>query len=246
MQGPTRRDKSSTDRRMALLPQSAASAVGSSADKVVDYVTHGVLSGRLVPGQRLVEIDLTRAVAVSRGPVREALRRLEVAGIVCNSPHRGAQVRRLGRREAVDLLEAVEPIAVLLASLSARRVAACRTGTERASLVRELGPYGDQIEEDSALLARRRHFYDVLTVIGGNTQVSTILPIMRIQLLRQQVHSYLGRRDRQQHLRDYAGIAAAVSGGEVKAAERAMALHVRRMRAAIAALPDDAYADAVD
>src|SRR5689334_5216430 len=73
----------------------------SSTDRVVNHITAGILAGRYVPGQRLVEVDLTQVLKISRGPVREAFRRLDALGLVSTSRHRGAWVRTLSRTEAV-------------------------------------------------------------------------------------------------------------------------------------------------
>lgn len=216
----------------------------SSSDRVVDYVTQGVLNGRLVPGQRLVEADLTEAVGVSRGPVREGLRRLEVTGIVSQSRHRGAFVRKLSRREANDLVVAIEPLSILIASLAARAVSSA-SASESAEVARHLGPYIEQREDTGALLSQRRHFYDLLVKFGGNSQIPSILPIMRIQLMRLQVQSYDDAENRRRHLEDYSRIASAVADGNVKEAERAMMQHMRNLKKALDTLPDEAFANNV-
>jgi len=78
--------------------------------------------GALRAGQRLVESDLTRTLRVSRGPVREAFRRLDALGILSRAMHRGACVRTLSRAEAVDLMIAVEGIDILTSRLAATAV----------------------------------------------------------------------------------------------------------------------------
>src|SRR5258708_20335204 len=76
----------------------------SFPDIVVNAIIRGVHAGRLVPGQRLVEADLTRNLGVSRGPVREALKRLAAEGIVTLNRHRGAFVRAMPRHQLPDTL----------------------------------------------------------------------------------------------------------------------------------------------
>jgi DNA-binding GntR family transcriptional regulator len=223
----------------------ADQAEKSSSDRVVDYVTQGVLNGRIVPGQRLVEADLTEAVGVSRGPVREGLRRLEVTGIVSQSRHRGAFVRKLGRREASDLVIAIEPLSVLIASLAARAVSSAGA-RENADVARHLSAYIEQREDAGALLSQRRHFYDLLVKFGGNSQIPSILPIMRIQLMRLQVQSFDDAENRRRHLEDYSRIASAVADGNVKEAERAMMQHMRNMKNALDKLPDEAFANSAE
>jgi DNA-binding GntR family transcriptional regulator len=69
---------------------------------IVDQLRDAIVRGALPPGSRLVEIELAERFAVSRGPVREALRVLHSQGLVTVRPNRGALVRALG---ADDVLE---------------------------------------------------------------------------------------------------------------------------------------------
>ncbi|WP_033455106.1 GntR family transcriptional regulator, partial [Bordetella bronchiseptica] len=94
---------------------------GSTLEYVVDTLRQGILSGRLVPGQRLVEADLTRQLGVSRGPVRESFRRLSAEGLVESIPNQTTMVRRYSKAEMLELFE----IRAELEALAARRAAEC-------------------------------------------------------------------------------------------------------------------------
>jgi DNA-binding GntR family transcriptional regulator len=87
-------------------------------ERVYDYIRDEILAERLAPGSELQEVALAQSLGVSRGPVREALGRLEAAGLVTIRPRRGAVVRSLSAREfleAYQLREALEVMAVRLA-----------------------------------------------------------------------------------------------------------------------------------
>src|SRR5437879_2244513 len=71
----------------------ATAAVPSRSAVVLDAIKHAILTGRLRPGQNLVETDLAQMLGVSKTPVREALKTLAGAGLVTMSPYRGATVR---------------------------------------------------------------------------------------------------------------------------------------------------------
>jgi len=83
-------------RRHAITPPPAPPLVlpraQSLAAQVADAIVDAIGAGTVAPGQRLVETDLARRLAVSRVPVREALKMLEAQGILVASPHRGARV----------------------------------------------------------------------------------------------------------------------------------------------------------
>ncbi len=213
----------------------------SSCDRVVDQVTRGILSGRYVAGQKLIEADLTSELNVSRGPVREALKRLAAEGIVALTPHRGAYIRALSRIEIAELLVVTELLAGLMARLAAERIALAADPASIGAAYERLDLYKEGRESVLDLLDQRRHFYETLIEIGGNAQLRAIMPTMRLHLLRQQVQSFQTRADRQRRLDEYAAVTRAVLKGDAKTAERKIRDHIRRMRGVIAEMPDGAF-----
>src|SRR5919197_936410 len=89
-----------------------------------------IVSGELLPSERLVEEDLSRRLGIGRAAVRMALVRLEHDGLVERERHRGARVRRVSEVEAVEILE----VRAALESLAARKAATRATPKD----VREL------------------------------------------------------------------------------------------------------------
>jgi DNA-binding GntR family transcriptional regulator len=90
----------------------------SLADDVVERLRKAIWSGRLAPDERLREEALADFLGVSRGPIREALTRLEREGLVIKQPNRGAVVARLSPEdlsEVFSLRLAIERLAVLMA-----------------------------------------------------------------------------------------------------------------------------------
>jgi len=75
----------------------------SLVDGVRDSVIDAVLTGRLVPGDRVVEASVARDLGVSRGPVREAFRELAEQGLLVLAPHRGVTVTVLTERDAYEI-----------------------------------------------------------------------------------------------------------------------------------------------
>ena len=85
---------------------------------VYDTIREAIQSGRYIPGQRLVADELARELGTSRMPVREALQKLEAAGLVRIIPHRGAVVSELSETEIVEVYHiraVLEGLAVRLA-----------------------------------------------------------------------------------------------------------------------------------
>nr|WP_246448530.1 GntR family transcriptional regulator [Novosphingobium flavum] len=91
-------------------------------DDVVKAVTERIVRGDLVPGQRLVEIELCELLHASRGTVRAALRELDRDGLVELVPNKGARVRVVELAEALQLLEVRMAIESLCVSRAAERI----------------------------------------------------------------------------------------------------------------------------
>jgi DNA-binding GntR family transcriptional regulator len=220
----------------------AASPAGvSSPDRVVDTIVQGIRAGRYVPGQKLIEADLTHDLGLSRGPVREALKRLAAEGVVMLTRHRGAYIRALSRSEANEALVVLEVLTGLMARLAAETVSAGDHAERILKAYEWLGVYKAGQAVGNEYIEKRRHFYDTLAEIGGNEQLGRIMPTMQIHLLRLQVEPYMTAQGRQEQLRDYALITEAVLAGKPQQAERAMRKHIRRARARYESLPDDAF-----
>jgi len=213
----------------------------SSTDRVLNHITAGVLAGRYVPGQRLVEADLTHSLRVSRGPVREAFRRLDALGILSRTMHRGACVRTLSRAEAIDLMVAIESMDGLTSRLAATAVKNRAGGRALVALERALRPYRDREYDLASLPQQRQQFYDMLVRMTGNSQLQSLFPTMRIHLLRLQTQSYRNIDARSLDVDDFAAIARAVLAGEPAGAEKASTAHNRRVLRALLEMPDDAF-----
>ena len=76
-------------------------------DVVFNTLRDAILTGKLVPGERLMENQLAEKLGVSRTPVREALRMLELENLVELVPRKGAQVLDMSEKDIVDILEKV-------------------------------------------------------------------------------------------------------------------------------------------
>ncbi len=76
----------------------------SRRHRVVEALREAVITGRLRPGDRLVESDISRQMGISRGPVREALQQLEHEGLVISFPYRGTEVLGVSQAEVEEVL----------------------------------------------------------------------------------------------------------------------------------------------
>src|SRR5690349_10956342 len=76
-----------------------------SAEQVCEQIRSAILRGELKPGAKLTEQDLAAEYQVSRTPIREAIRQLEVERLVSRTPFVGVTVTRLSPEEVIELLD---------------------------------------------------------------------------------------------------------------------------------------------
>lgn len=91
-------------------------------DVVFENLREAIVEGKLKPGQRLMEVQLAEQLGVSRTPVREAIRKLELEGLVVMLPRKGAYVANMSLKDIIDVLEIRASLEGLAASLAAERI----------------------------------------------------------------------------------------------------------------------------
>lgn len=91
-------------------------------DLVFNTLRQAILTGELKPGERLMEIHLADKLGVSRTPIREAIRKLELEGLVTMIPRRGAEVAQITEKSMSDVLEVRRTLDALCAELACDRI----------------------------------------------------------------------------------------------------------------------------
>ena len=199
--------------------------VASGPDAVTRAVLRGLYEGRHPPGGRLAETELAESCGVPRSAAREGLRRLEQDGIVEVVPYRGAQIRQITAREALDALSLGELLLGLAARLAAERIG---EGDARGQIV-EAWSGLQKVEGDVdgyAGIEARDRFHLALARAAGNREMMRILPFLQMHLVR---HGWADGNGAA--LDGYRGIVRAVLSGDPEAAERAGRAHAAGLRA---------------
>lgn len=157
---------------MTVLEKSPRSTV--SAQQLVDELRQAIISGQLVPNQRLVEADLAAEYRASRGNIRAALSVLSVEGLVERVQNRGARVRAVTVEEAVEITE----VRGALEALCARRAAERVTDAE-ADELRRLGARMEQSvatgDRELYSTCNRELHSKIISISAQQTAAATIL-----------------------------------------------------------------------
>jgi DNA-binding GntR family transcriptional regulator len=218
-------------------PALPADAV-SSPDAIFQEILRGLYEGRYVPGQRLIESDLTRRFKVSRGSVREAMKRLAAEGVVKLTLHKGAYIRTLSRADVRAILLVIEVMIGLAARLAAEQIddegrQALRDSYARLLSFRENANFPEFVRARNA-------YYRTLVRLGGNQELGRLLPSMHVHLVRIQFRPYPVAAE-ETRFEDYQQMTDAVLRGDATAAEKAGRAHIRRILRSIDQLPDEAF-----
>ena len=150
--------------------------------QVLEALRGSIVSGRLAPGQRLIERELIEMTGVSRTVIRESLRQLEAEGLIEIIPNKGPIVRKLSAAEAEDLYR----IRAVLEGLAARFFAenadeaAVRTLQEALEAVR----LAYQGSDGELALAAKTRFYDVLYGGGSSETLASLLAMVQARIWR--------------------------------------------------------------
>jgi len=125
---------------------------------VSDRIRSAILRGELKPGTKLTEQDLAAELEVSRTPIREAIRQLEVERLLTRVPFVGVTVRQLTPEEVLELLEIREVLEGLVARLATRHMDDAHLRRLQSSLRRltESAHKGDVVSYLDHALAFRR------------------------------------------------------------------------------------------
>lgn len=159
-------------------------------DVVFNTLRQAILRGELKPGERLIEIQLANKLGVSRTPIREAIRKLELEGLVLMIPRKGAEVAEITEKSLRDVLEvrrALEELAVQLA---------CEKITKEE--IRELERVAKEFQQvvNSSDITEIAEvdvcFHDIIYTATDNQKLIQLLNNLREQMYRYRVE-YLKR-----------------------------------------------------
>lgn len=154
-------------------------------DVVFNTLRQAILKGELKPGERLMEIQLAQRLGVSRTPIREAIRKLELEGLVLMIPRKGAEVAKITEKSMQDVLEvrrALEGLAIQLACerINKEKIALLEANAKEFEKAAKTKDLVAMAEADEA-------FHSVIYEATENDRLIYILNNLREQMYRYRV-----------------------------------------------------------
>jgi len=191
---------------------------------VCEALREAIISGVLKPGERLMEIQLAEELGVSRTPVREAIRKLELEGFVIMILRRGTYVADLSIKDINEVFEVRTSLEVLAAGLATERI----TDDELEKMERLLVHIGEYIEKGDMdkIVEADSQFHDILYQATRNDRLVQIISNLREQLTRFRSISmaYPGRL--KNTLEEHSRLVEALAARDQQLAERLATEHM--------------------
>lgn len=202
-------------------------------DEVFNTLRERILKGYLKPGERLMEIHLADQLGVSRTPIREAIRMLELEGLVKMVPRKGAQVAEISREDLQDVLEVRKSLDTLAVKLACERI----TDEEKDKLKEAEEAFenilktGDTTQIAEADVA----FHDVIQLASKNKRLKSMISNLAERIYRYRFEYIKQQSDGGKTLiEEHREIIKCIDNGDIAGAIRAIELHIDNQEKSIA------------
>lgn len=191
---------------------------------VFDTLREAILTGDLHPGERLPEIQLAQQLGVSRTPVREAIRKLEIEGLVVMSPRKGAEVASITEKQLKDVLEVRKALEELAVEMACRRIT--KEDIKGLQIAHQEVKKLAGKKELSGLVRADMTFHDVIYKAADNEQLIQILNKLRQQMYRYRMEYLKQYENHDLIVAEHEVIFEAVCDRNEKAATEAIRMHI--------------------
>lgn len=193
-------------------------------DVVFNTLRQAILKGELEPGERLMEIQLADRLGVSRTPIREAIRKLELEGLVLMIPRKGAEVAKISEKSMRDVLEVRRSLEELAIELACQRMT--EEDIEELAEAQEAFRNAVNCKDAMNIAETDEHYHDIIYNGTGNNRLVQILNNLREQMYRYRLEYIKDADKRQILLVEHDHILKAIRSRHVAEAKTAIREHI--------------------
>ena len=193
-------------------------------DVVFENLRTAILDGNLKAGQRLMEVQLAEQLGVSRTPIREAIRKLELEGLVVMLPRKGAYVANMSFKDLIDVLEIRATLEGLAASLATER----RSDDDVVELEKLAKEFETCLREADVegVLKKDVDFHEKIFLMANNKKLYQLITSLWEQVHRFRV-TYVSNYDASLSLVDeHNRILEAIKAGDTELAKKYATEHI--------------------
>lgn len=200
-------------------------------DVVFNTLRQAILKGELKPGERLMEIALAQKLGVSRTPIREAMRKLELEGLVVMIPRRGAQVANITEKDLNDVLE----VRIALENMATEKACTRMTEEEMGKLWLAAKEFERMISDGNLVRLAEADvaFHEIIYRASDNKRLNQVLNNLREQMYRYRVEYLKEEETRNLLVKEHEELTRAIRARDVAKAQEISFQHLENQRKAI-------------
>ena len=200
-------------------------------DVVFNTLRQAILKGELEPGERLMEIQLVDRLGVSRTPIREAIRKLELEGLVLMIPRKGAEVAKISEKSLRDVLEVRRSLEELAIELACQRM----TEDDIKELEEAQEAFRSAIQSADAMTIAEtdEHYHDIIYNGTGNNRLVQILNNLREQVYRYRVEYLKDEKSYPSLIEEHEELYAGIEKHDKEHVSQVMKRHVENQAEAV-------------
>lgn len=202
-------------------------------DVVFNTLRQAILTGELKPGERLMEIHLANKLGVSRTPIREAIRKLELEGLVTMIPRRGAEVAQITEKSMNDVLEVRRAVDALCVELACERI----SDEELERLKAACDDFAEQVKtKDVKKIAQADvALHNIIVEATGNQRLISLVNTLSEQMYRYRFEYIKDFTQHESLIEEHRVIYESIVKKDKKTAADAAKLHIDNQEKAIIA-----------
>lgn len=193
-------------------------------DVVFNTLRQGILKGDLKPGERLMEIHLAKRLGVSRTPIREAIRMLELEGLVTMIPRKGAEVARISRQDLRDVLEVRKSLDSLAVSLACERIT--DEEKEDLNLAEEAFEQAIRSKDVTNIAEADVKYHDVILKASKNGRLMQMVNNLAERMYRYRLEYIKDSRNHERLIEEHRKIMKYIDEGDVENACTTIQIHI--------------------
>lgn len=200
-------------------------------DVVFNTLRQAILTGELKPGERLMEIHLANRLGVSRTPIREAIRKLELEGLVTMIPRRGAEVAQITEKSMKDVLEVRRTLDALSAELACERI----SKEEEEALLKACQDFEEAVKtKDAKIIAKADvALHDIIAAATGNQRLIQLINNLAEQMYRYRFEYIKDTSQHEQIIKEHRIIYESIVNKDKEAASNMAKTHIDNQEKAV-------------
>jgi len=197
-------------------------------EMVYEELKMQILTGAIIPGMRMMEVELAEEMGVSRTPIREAIRKLEKEGLVTIEPRRGAYASMISTEDMVEILEVRQDLEGLAAFFAADRM----KPEQMAELRETSNNYNEAVASGNMedMIKCDTKFHRIIVDSCHNKILEHMIEQLQELVLRFRYIYYDNFRRAENMPEEHEAIVAAIASGDANKARDAADIHIERLK----------------